>query len=147
MTTEHDLPDIDALKDRARALRAEAAGKGETLSHAQALEALAHGLGYRDWNTLSAAARGVPRCPVSVGDRVAGRYLGQPFRGSVLNVTADGGARFRVTLHFDEPVDVVRFASFSSMRQRVSCRIDASGRSAERTSDGEPQMVLERVTP
>jgi hypothetical protein len=50
--------------------------------------------------------------------------------------------RFRVTVTFDEPVDVVRFDSFSNLRQRVSCTIDSDGRTPENTSDGRPQLVF-----
>ena len=50
--------------------------------------------------------------------------------------------RFRITLHFDEPVDVVTFDSFSAYRQRVTGTIDSTGRTAEKTSDGRPHMEL-----
>ncbi len=44
-------------KTMAKTLRADLAGHGLLLSHAQCLEATAHQLGYRDWNTLSAAQK------------------------------------------------------------------------------------------
>nr|WP_237028953.1 glyoxalase superfamily protein [Phaeobacter porticola] len=53
------------------------------------------------------------------------------------------GARRRVTLHLEEPVDVVKFDSFSALRQRINGTIGWDGRSVERTSDGVPQLVLE----
>jgi len=139
------LPSIDTLKDEARRLRAEHDASGAPVSHSRSLELLAHQYGFKDWNTLHAAATGNPPPPVSVGDTVRGTYLGQPFIGEVLDLEAlTQPGRFRVTLHFEEPVDVVTFDSFSSFRQRVTCTIDRSGKTAETTSDGRPQMHLER---
>ena len=48
-----------------------------------------------------------------------------------------------MTLHFDEPVDVVTFDSFSAFRQRVNCTVDETGRTAETTSNGRPHLELE----
>ncbi len=143
MNGSSSLPTIDALKDEARRLRAAHGGSGTPLSHSRALELLAYKYGFRDWNTLRAAAAG-NRAPVGTGDTVRGTYLGQPFVGEVLDVeTLTPPGRFRVTVHFEEPVDVVTFDSFSSFRQRVTCTIDRSGNTAETTSDGRPQMHLE----
>ena len=50
----------------------------------------------------------------------------------------------RVTIRFDEPVDVVTFDSFSSFRQRVSCTLNEDFTTTERTSNGQPNMRLER---
>jgi hypothetical protein len=138
------LPTIDALKDQARRLRTALDSDGATIGHGQALELLAHQHGYKDWNTLHAAiGNRPPPCPVSIGERVHGNYLGQAFEGEVIGVevlsTPD---RFRVTFDFDEPVDVVRFASFSNLRKRVACVIDGRGATAEKTSDGRPQLTL-----
>lgn len=71
-------------------------------------------------------------------------YLGQPFVASVLGVQALGGdpERYRLTLHLDDPVDVVTFESFSAFRQRVHCNVDTSGRTLEKTSNGRPQVEL-----
>jgi hypothetical protein len=51
-----------ALKSEARQLRAEARAQGQELTHAQALERVAHRRGFRDWNALSAhlSAGGAP---------------------------------------------------------------------------------------
>ncbi len=49
---------------------------------------------------------------------------------------------FRVTLHFDQPVDVVTFEGLSNFRQRVSGLISREGVSAEKTSNGKPHLVL-----
>lgn len=132
-------------KARARELRAEAATRGKSLSHANALEAVAHELGYRDWNTASARLSNQPEIPLQVGERVSGRYLKQPFHGRVHGVRElAGGMGYEVVLHFDEPVDVVEFDSFSGLRQRVSAMISEDGVSWDKTSDGVPHLVLQR---
>ncbi|MGV9679435.1 glyoxalase superfamily protein [Nocardia sp. NPDC003482] len=71
---------VDAAKRAARALRESLSSADlATLTHAQALETLAHTLGYRDWNTYSAALR-TPRplttVPVlrSYDSRIARRF-------------------------------------------------------------------------
>lgn len=138
-------PSIEALKAQARRLRATLSAEGDAITHSKSLELLSHQYGYRDWNTLHAAVgNGPPPCPAALGARVRGHYLGQTFEGDVIGVqTLTSPDRFRVTLNFDEPVDVVTFGSFSNMRRRVSCVIDGSGRSIEKTSDGRPHMQLE----
>ena len=55
------------------------------------------------------------------------------------------GTRQRVTLHFDAPIDVVQFDSFSSFRQRVTAVIGVAGRSVEHTSNGTPHLVLQTL--
>lgn len=141
------IPSIDRLKDEARRLRDARRAEGEIITHSESLERLAHRYKFRDWNTLHAAAdKPLPACPVSPGTRVRGRYLGQSFAGEVLQVeTCSPPDRFFVTLHFDAPVDVVTFDSFSNMRQRVRCTIDSDGRSDAQTSDGCPHMQLEVI--
>ena len=138
------LPTLQTLKDQARRLRARLTADGHTVGHSKSLELLADQYGYRDWNTLHAAVGNQPPpSPVVVGKRVQGRYLGQPFRGEVIGVVAlSVPGRFRVVLRFDEPVDVVTFDSFSAFRQRVSCVIDRTGVTAEKTSDGRPHLQL-----
>ncbi len=145
MTGLSQLPSIEDLTAQARRLRATLAADGTPVGHSRALELLAHQHGYKDWNTLHAAiGNRPPPSPVTVGDRVRGRYLGQPFEGEVIGVQALATPdRFRVTLQFDEPVDVVTFDSFSAFRQRVTGTIDRTGRTAEKTSDGRPHMELE----
>ncbi|MGH1482221.1 MAG: glyoxalase superfamily protein [Geminicoccales bacterium] len=139
------LPSIEALKNQARRLRAKLSSDGEPITHSNSLELLAHQYGYKDWNTLRAAVgNGPPSCPANLGAKVRGEYLGQAFKGEVTDVqTLTSPDRFRVTLHFDEPVDVVTFGSFSNLWQRVSCIIDSSGKTTEKTSDGRPHMQLE----
>lgn len=141
MTTVHNIAPVSELKAQAKRLREKLRGSGVQLSHSESLELVATQHGVRDWNTLNALAGN--RMLLRVGDRVRGTYLGQDFRGEVraLSTIMDGSHR-RVTLHFDQPVDVVTFDSFSSYRQRVSGEIGWDGRSTRKTSDGQPQLVV-----
>ncbi|MFZ2103411.1 MAG: glyoxalase superfamily protein [Oricola sp.] len=133
----------EQAKLRARELRVELRERGVAISHGQALERVAAELGYRNWNTAVARLSNEPPFSIAVGDTVSGAYLKQPFTGRVLAVhEIGGGSHFKVTLHFDEPVDVVAFDSFSAFRQRVTATIDADGVSPNRTGDGEPHMVI-----
>ena len=125
------LPSLDALKDQAKRLRTRLASEGETIGHSRSLELIAAQYGYRDWNTLHAAVGNRPPFnPWMLGARVKGRYLGQAFEGEVLSVqalTAQPG-RYRLTMKFDEPVDVVTFESFSAFRQRVTATVEKDPR-------------------
>lgn len=145
MNTSLQLPALQDLKDQAKRLRARLEADGTGISHSKSLELLANQYGYKDWNTLHAATGNRPLPgPVALGAEVRGRYLGQPFKGEVVAIAAlTAPDRFRVTFQFDEPVDVVTFDSFSAFRQRVTCTIDRSGRTAEKTSNGQPHMQLE----
>ncbi len=135
----------ETLKSEARVLREERARAGEVLTHSEALEATAKAHGYRDWNTAVASLGQPVACPVALGDRVSGTYLKQRFAGRVLATTIlPGESYFRITIDFDEPVDVVTFDSFSAFRKRVTARVDAHGVSPETTSDGQPHMRLDR---
>lgn len=139
------LPNLTSLKTQAKRLRAAVSDRGGArLSHSQALELVADQYGFRDWNTLSAAARQNGFRSFAVGDRVKGHYLGQPFEGEVLGYAKTGTPDvYRVTVQFDQPVDVVTFDSFSSYRSRVTCTIRESGVALNRTSNGQPYLVLE----
>ncbi|WP_209505103.1 MULTISPECIES: glyoxalase superfamily protein [unclassified Ruegeria] len=144
MTLSQDIAPLEELKEQAKRLRRKLRDTGVQLSHGQALELVAHQHGVRDWNTLHAMAGN--RMRLRVGDRVEGRYLGQPFTAEIRGLTMLGdGAHRRVTLQFDTPVDVVRFDSFSAYRQRVTGEIGWDGRSRRHTSDGEPQLVVRPV--
>ena len=140
------LPSLDTLKDQAKRLRTRLASEGEAIGHSRSLELIAAQYGYRDWNTLHAAAVNRPPFdPWQLGSRVRGHYLGQPFDARILGVqalTAQPG-QYRLVLHFDEPVDVVTFESFSSFRQRVTCTVDETGRTAAKTANGRPHLELE----
>jgi hypothetical protein len=142
MTDFSNLPSTEALKMQAKRLRQKLQSSGVAVSHSKSLELVAQQHGARDWNTLQARAGN--RLRLKVGDRVRGRYLGQAFTGELraLSLMGDGENR-RVTLHFDTPVDVVKFVSFSSLRQRVKGVIGWDGCSVEKTSDGVPQLVVE----
>lgn len=134
----------DTLKTEARALRDERAGQGTPISLGQALEATAKSHGYRDWNTVVGTLKQPLASPVQLGQRVTGKYLKQPFVGTVLSLTSMPGGKYtHLTIKFDQPVDVVTFDSFSAFRHRVNATIDAYGKSPARTSDGEPHLQLD----
>ncbi|MGI9414274.1 MAG: glyoxalase superfamily protein [Hyphomicrobiales bacterium] len=145
MNGSKSLPSLAALRQQAKRLRADLEAGGTAVSHSRALELLAHQMGFKDWNTLHASiGNRPPASPVSLGERVRGTYLGQSFTGDVIAVRTLGtGDKYRLTLHFDEPVDVVTFDSFSAFRQRINCTVDRSGATTEKTSDGRPHLVLE----
>lgn len=137
------LPALDALKAQARRLRKSLEAEGNFISHSEALELVARQYGHRDWNTLHAAAGNRRTVPLAVGSKVSGCYLGQTFSAEIIGLTRlNDGARYRVTLDLDAPVDVVRFASFSAWRKRVNGTIGRDGISAAKTSDGQPHLVL-----
>ena len=139
----HQAPSIDLLKDQARELRRQLEFECISIAHSKSLELLANQYGYKDWNTLHAVAKKKETLyPTTIGAKVRGRYLGQPFQGILLGVRRIHAmpVRFRLTLNFDQPVDVIKFQGLSNFRKRVSCTVDASGRTAERTSDGQPHM-------
>lgn len=146
MNEINDLPSVETLKSQARRLRDQLAGDGHAIGHSQALEILARQLAYKDWNTLHAAAgNGNKPSFLDIGERVTGTYLGQPFEADVIGLTRQQTeGRYRVTLHFDDPVDVVAFDSFSSFRQRVSCTLNSDYKTSEKTSNGLHQLVLDR---
>ncbi len=136
------LPCLAQLKEEARQLRA---SNPYPLTHGQALEKIAQHYGYRNWNILAAKAKQQSASNRFVaGMRLTGTYLKQRFSGQLLSVFPTEQAGYhRLTLHFDEAVDVVTFDSFSAYRQRVSCIIGPDGISPNKTSDGEPHMRLE----
>lgn len=138
------LPPLDAIKDQARRLRSSLASTGSDINHSKALELVASQYGFRDWNTLMAAIGNRPR-KLSTGDRVSGHYLGQRFSAEIIaiNPMTSAPGRMRITVHFDEPVDVVTFDSFSAFRRRVSVFIDETGKTVEKTSNGRPHMELD----
>ena len=141
------LPNIDELKSQAKRLRtALPTAGGQALSHSAALELVAKQYGYRDWNTLHAAAGNGPKVLLSLGDRVSGSYLKQPFAGEVVAIAAAGPhGHIKLAIQFDEPVDVVTFDSFSAYRSRVNCTVDENGVSLAKTSDGEPHIRVRRL--
>jgi hypothetical protein len=138
-------PSRDVLKAQAKRLRADLAARGQTLSHAEALETVAHQWGARDWNTIAArAANSHPGW--APGQRVTGRYLGHPFVGEVKAARQSSSGYWALTLRFDRPIDVVTSELFSAFRRQVNTTVNAHGQSPQKTSDGQPHMVLERPT-
>jgi len=142
------LLSIDELKSQARRLRDAMSAKGAPLTHSEALELTAKSHGMRDWNTLAALAGRSDNhdgAPATVGAIVSGRYLGQAFRGEVIALQRLSQSKlYSITLHFEQPVDVVTFDSFSAFRRRVTGVVDGNGISPKRTSNGQPHIVLYR---
>lgn len=133
-------PTIEDYKQQAKTLRFELGS--ERLTHSAALELVAKQHGARDWNTLRAS---IPKAPpgYQINQRIAGTYLGQPFTGFIKAVQTVGpSGHHRLTLRFDTPVDVVQFDSFSSLRQQVNCTVDNSGKSLQKTSNGQAHVVI-----
>jgi len=134
---------LEDLKAQAKRLKVTLLSEGTKISHSKSLELIAAQHGCRNWNVLHAKIGNQPtRPPVSLGQQVSGKYLGQKFVGEVLGVRTLGPDRYRLTLHFEEPVDVVTFDSFSSFRQRVSCTVNGRGKTYEKISNGQPQLEL-----
>ncbi|MFK7901973.1 MAG: glyoxalase superfamily protein [Nitratireductor sp.] len=144
------IPSIEELKLRAKRLREELNQQGTTISHSNSLELIAKEFGVKDWNTLFAKVGNAPPIPkFYVGQKVHGTYLGQNFTGTIhrlsqLSQTQSG--YLRITLDFDEPVDVVTFKSFSNFRKRVNATIYESGLSPQRRSDGTPQITIKSTS-
>ncbi|MEM6409800.1 MAG: glyoxalase superfamily protein [Pseudomonadota bacterium] len=137
------LPSLAAAKAEAKALRERLTAAGTSLGHSQALERIAQIHGFRDWNGLHAAIEIQRPTGWRAGDRVTGRYLSQPFAATILASERAGAGWFRLTLRFDEAVDVVRFESFSSFRKQIRVNVGPNGQSKERTSDGVPHVALD----
>jgi hypothetical protein len=143
MSFSLDTPTATSLKAEARLLREEHAKAGTPLSQGAALEAVAHQHGYRDWNTAVAALPERVATPAQVGQRVTGFYLGQPFKGMVLGVQLLADMQhYKVTVKFDEPVNVSPGFTFPNFRHRVMATVNLHGISPSRTSNGEPHMRL-----
>lgn len=134
---------LSEAKSCARALRAECAATGAPISHAQALEMVAKKAGARDWNTLHARLVKQEE-PLRLHDAVRGHYLGQAFTGRIIALTVRDN-ELDVTIRLDHPIDTVRFDSFSNLRRQVRGSIGLHGRSAALTSDGAPQLIVERA--
>ncbi|WHZ33371.1 glyoxalase superfamily protein [Sagittula sp. MA-2] len=138
-------PTLDTFKAEAKALRQALRAEGKVVSHAQSLELVARRHGARDWNTLHARLRqrSTP-LPLAVGAKVSGRYLGQAYSGKILAVSGRAERR-QVEIALDQPIDTVRFDSFSNWRHRIRGTLDKDGRSPETTSDGTPVLTVDRT--
>jgi hypothetical protein len=144
MSFSLDTPSAASLKSEARVLRDERATAGSPLTQGAALEEVARRHGYRDWNTAVAALPERFVTPVQVGQRVKGTYMGKPFIGVVIGLQLTP-PHFQVTVKFDQPVNVSKFASMVHNRQRVVATVDVRGISLSHTSDGEPHMRIQRL--
>ena len=144
MSFSLDTPSAASLKSEARVLRDERATAGSPLSQGAALEEVARRHGYRDWNTAVAALPERFVTPVQVGQRVKGTYMSEPFIGVVIGMQLTP-PHFQVTVKFDQPVNVSKFASMVHNRQRVVATVDVRGISLSHTSDGEPHMRIQRL--
>lgn len=133
---------IEDYKQQAKTLRFEVGS--DTLTHSAALEVVAKQNGHRDWNTLCAGQETAPRKPgFQTGQRISGTYLGHSFSGTVKAAQMIGDlGHHRLTIRFDDPVDVVQFDSFSSLRQQINCTIDHTRQSLAKTSDGQQHVIL-----
>lgn len=139
----YNIPSSDGLKTQAKRLREAMAHSGTPLSHSAALEAVARQHGFRDWNTAQASAKQArPQPRWQIGQAVHGQYLGHAFTGHIKAATENSGGFWKLTIVFDDPVDVVTSPAFSNFRQQVSCVINGQGVTLERTSDGTPHLVL-----
>jgi hypothetical protein len=147
MTFSLDTPSTATLKAEAKALRARRTLEGTPISHGAALEEVARGHGYRDWNTASASIPERVASPVQVGQRMTGTYLGNPFTGLVIGVNLLSDMQhYEVTVKADQPIDVSKSKLIGPiMRQRLRSTVDLSGVSVSRTSDGEPHLRIRRI--
>ena len=137
------LPSATAAKAAAKALRIQMAEEGTQIGASKALELIAHRLGFRDWNGLSAAIAKALPTRLSVGERVSGQYLGHPFEATIVSAQEVQPAWWQLELHLDDAVDVVTSLQFSNFRRRIRGRIGPKGHSQERTSDGIPHLTVE----
>lgn len=143
---ETPIPSRSALKSQAKRLRAALAETGQILSHGQSLEAVAHQWGARDWNTVQAMAMDEPKPSNQlhwrVGQNVSGRYLGHGFQGRIKSARSMASGHWALTLVFNDPIDVIESDHFSNFRRQVNCTVGPDGRTARKTSDGQPHLVL-----
>ncbi|MHA7900446.1 MAG: glyoxalase superfamily protein [Henriciella sp.] len=137
--TSHIYTRVQA-KARAKQIKTESL---QPISLAIALEQVAQDMGFRDWNTASARLSNGPDTHWQIGERVSGHYLKQPFTGRIHGVRElQAGSGYEVTIHFDDPVDVVAWESFSAHRQRVTATVSPEGISWAKTSDGVPHLLV-----
>ncbi|MBL3587196.1 hypothetical protein JMM61_17715 [Rhodovulum sulfidophilum] len=135
-------PSLETVKTQAKALRQALQAQGTAISHAQSLELIARQHGARDWNTLHArlGQRNAPAA-LALGTKVTGHYLGQTYSGVIVALSGPSGNR-HVEIALDQPIDTVRFDSFSNWRHRIRGTIGEDGRSSRKTSDGSPHLSV-----
>lgn len=66
------------------------------------------------------------------------------FKGATLGNWISPANHRQISIRFDTPVDVVSFESVSNLRREIRATIDENGRSHRHTSNGEPQLLVER---
>jgi hypothetical protein len=137
------LPTVEEAKRQAKCLREDLRAEGREIAHSRALEIVARQHGFRDWNAFHAAIGIRPPGRWMPGGRITGRYLSRDFEASVLAVDSVRPGWFRLTLEFDEAIDVVKFESFSNFRRRLSLVVGPEGHTRERTSDGKPLLRID----
>ncbi|MGJ8547227.1 MAG: glyoxalase superfamily protein [Sulfitobacter sp.] len=140
----HTTPTPMILKSQAKRLRADLGATGHPITHSQSLEMVAHQWGARDWNTIIAQAGNMPP-DWRVGQRVSGRYLGHAFQGVIKAARQSSSGFWSLTLRFDTAIDVVTSVHFSSLRRQVNTTVNRDGTSPQKTSDGQPHMVLDQA--
>ena len=138
------IPSRDVLKTQAKRLRADMNTRGTPISHAAALETVAHQWGARDWNTVVAQSAQAPT-GWAQGQRVTGRYLSRDFVGVIKAARQASSGFWSLTVRFDEAVDVVTSELFSSFRQQVDVTVNSKGASPQKTSDGVAQMMIDHA--
>lgn len=145
MDGRHSLPTIDTAKTQAKRLRAGLEDTGCSINHSKSLELLSTLYGYKDWNTLNAAInKDQQSCPFYFEQRITGQYLGHSFSGEIYGIRKlSTPGMYRVSVRFDEPIDVVASESFSNFRTHVNAVIGTDGRALDKTSDGKPVLVVE----
>ncbi|MGR3760737.1 glyoxalase superfamily protein [Roseobacteraceae bacterium NS-SX3] len=137
-----NLQTLAEAKALAKSLRQALAEAGTAISHSQALEMVARQNGARDWNTLHARLAAAAPPPLGLHSKVRGLYLGQRFTGQI-TALSKAGAGYAISIQLDQPVDTVRFESFSNMRRRIRGVVGADGRALRKTSDGMPQLIID----
>jgi len=144
-----DLPSLVEAKARARAWRQEQAAQGGQDSHSAALEHVARALGFRDWNACAAALVQQGARQFAAGEHLSGRYLSQPFAARIKRATPAPGQPgwVRLELDLETPVDVVTSPRFSNLRRRITGVVGPQGFSREKTSDGQPHLVIDPPAP
>ena len=144
MTSSLIQMNIDSLKQQARRLRQDLEKDGHAINHSKSLELLAHQFGLKDWNTLVAILKKKSQIGnLAIEQTVKGYYLGNYFTGNLKRIQKLTNGRYRITLVFEKPIDVVKFNSFSNIRKSVTCIVNQNGQTYEKTSNGEPHLKLQ----
>ncbi|MCS6762560.1 MAG: glyoxalase superfamily protein [Candidatus Devosia symbiotica] len=116
------------------------------MTHSAALKQVACTHGYRDWNTAHVTLPDHVAIPFQVSSRVTSSYLEQPFTGVLIGVQMLGdGGHSKITVTFDEPVNVTPDFIFAALRHRVVATIDSHGVTSALRGNGQPQMVVRRA--